>query len=132
MKLKGLKRLVFIIIILNLFGCYRTPNLNGETIGSFSGAVAGGLFAASQASGNLIIIGAGTITGSIVGAIIGASFDDMNRVHIQDPALWPIVVDCYQTRRPAYLAKYCPGVIFPPQRADMYQNIAWADYPSIY
>ncbi|MDI1352556.1 MAG: hypothetical protein PSV35_07280 [bacterium] len=132
MILIGLRRLTLIIIILNLFGCYRTPNLNGQSIGSATGAAGGGLFAASQIGGNLIVIGAGTIVGSILGGVIGSSFDDMHRVKVEDPSLWPITVECYQTRRPTYMAKYCPGVVVPPQKADMYQNISWANYPAIY
>jgi hypothetical protein len=132
MILIGLRKLALIIIMVTLLGCYRTPNLNGETIGSVTGAAGGGLIAASQAGGNLIAIGAGGIAGSILGGIIGASYDDQYRVKGQNPALWPITIECYQTRRPAYMAKYCPGIITPPQKPDIYQNISWANYPAIY
>ncbi|MFI4962530.1 MAG: hypothetical protein ACHP6H_01590 [Legionellales bacterium] len=124
--------IAFTLLFGILTSCYRTPNLNGESIGSASGAVGGGLLAASQAGGNLIFIGAGTIVGGVVGGIIGSAFDDMNRVPIVDPASWPIVVDCYQTRRPAYIAQYCPGIIAPPQKPNTYQNLPWTDYPTLY
>lgn len=132
MILIGLRHLAVIIILLNLASCYRTPNLNGESIGSVTGATAGGLFVASEVGGNLIAIGAGSIAGSILGGIIGSSFDDMYRVKIQDPALWPISIECYQTRRLAYRAKFCPGVIIPPESPERYENIPWANYPAIY
>ncbi len=127
-------RLAFFIMVflMTASGCYRHPNLNGETIGSLAGSVGGGLLAAGSASGNLILIGAGTITGSILGGIVGAAFDDMDRVHQADPALWPIVMDCYQTRRPTYMASYCPGISMPPDDAQLYQHLIWADYPSDY
>lgn len=132
MILIGLRGLAFILPIVTLLGCYRTPNLNGESIDSVVGAAGGGLVAASQVTGNLVVIGGGSIAGSIIGSIIGSSYDGLYRVKIEDPALWPITVECYQTRRPAYMAKYCPGLTVPPQQANTYQNIAWANYPAIY
>lgn len=132
MRFKGLSWLLFILLAGNLSGCYRTPNLNGESIGSVSGAVGGGLLAASQAGGNLIFIGAGSIIGGVVGGIVGSAFDDMDRVHMNDPAQWPIVMDCYQTRRPAYMAHYCPGVIVPAEDPSLYKKIPWTDYPTYY
>lgn len=119
---------IFASILVVLSSCYRHPHLNGETVGSVSGAVGGTLAAASQAGGNLIVIGAGTVAGSIVGGIIGSAFDDMDRYHQADPALWPIIIDCYQTRRPAYMAKFCPGLAVPPDNASQYANLPWTDY----
>lgn len=132
MQSKGLGVFFLVVLSVGLSACYRTPNLNGETIGSGSGAVAGGLLAASQAGGNLIFIGAGTVVGSVLGGIAGSAFDDTNRVQEGDPALWPIVMDCYQTRRPNFMAHYCPGLIVPPDDPNTYQAIPWSDYPSYY
>ena len=119
----------FLLLIIILNGCYRHPNLNGETVGSLSGAIGGGLAAASQAGGNLIFIGAGTVVGSILGGVVGSAFDDMDRNHIADPALWPIVMDCYKTRRPAYMADFCPGNAVPPDSPYLYSDPPWIDYP---
>ncbi len=129
-----MKRCAFKIIVIalgltTLSSCYRTPNLNGQTIGSLAGAVGGGLLAASQVSGDLIVIGSGTVIGSILGGIVGASFDDMDRVYYPDPLLWPIGLDCYQTRRPLYMAAYCPGLAVPPDNPNTYRRLAWRDYP---
>ena len=115
-----------------LSSCYRTPSLNGESIGSTAGGITGGLVAASQAGGNLIIIGAGGIFGSVLGGIIGEAFDDMDRVHEPNPALWPIVMDCYQTRRPLYISRYCPGISLPPENPMKYQDLTWVDYPTAF
>lgn len=119
-----------LLLIIMQSSCYRHPNLNGETIGSLSGAVGGGLLVGSQAGGNLIFIGAGSIAGSILGGVIGSAFDDMNREHIADPALWPIVMDCYQTRRPTHIASFCPGIAVPPDNPQVYTNPPWVNYPS--
>lgn len=127
---KGLSGIYLLLLIVIQTGCYRHPNLNGETIGSFSGAVGGGLFAASQAGGNLIFIGAGSIAGSIFGGVIGSAFDNEYRLHIADPALWPIVMDCYKTRRPTYMAAYCPGIAIPPDSPYLYVDTPWANYPN--
>lgn len=128
---KGL-RCLFLSSLIILPACYRHPDLNGQTIGSLSGAIGGGLFAASQVGDNLIFIGAGTIIGSILGGVVGTAFDDMNRNHIDDPALWPIVIDCYQTRRPTYRATFCPGIVVPPDSPYLYASIPWANYPLNY
>ena len=130
MKLFAFKVIVITLGLMTLSACYRHPNLNGETVGSLVGSVGGGLFAASQASGNLIIIGSGTVIGSILGGVVGYSFDDMDRIYYPNPELWPIVMDCYQTRRPFYMAAYCPGLAVPPDDPYIYQRLPWTDYPT--
>lgn len=132
MRLSAFKIIVLALSLSVVSGCYRHPNLNGETIGSLVGSVGGGLFAASQASGNLIIIGSGTVIGSILGGVVGYSFDDMDRIYYPDPQLWPIVLDCYQTRRPFYMAAYCPGLAIPPEDPNTYRQLAWTDYPMLF
>ncbi|MBA2655818.1 MAG: hypothetical protein H0U70_02400 [Tatlockia sp.] len=131
-----IKFLSFLFIILSS-GCAHYADLRGQTLGSVTGAIAGGVLAGAESSGDLILIGAGTIIGSIVGSAIGASFDDMSRNHQRDPLDWPISLDCYDTYRPwpynifkpVTLLSVCPGMVVPPERPNLYGCRAWHDLP---
>lgn len=116
------------VLFFTLSSCYRHPHLNAETAGSLTASVGGGLAAASQASGNLIFIGGGIVAGSVIGGIIGSAYDDQLRDHQLDPALWPIDVDCYQTRRPLYRTAFCPGIAVPPDKINKNAILTWKNY----
>lgn len=97
-----------------LSGCYYSPDIRGQTIGTAVGTVGAGAILL-HAGASITGLGAGVIAGSIIGSMVGQEYDTQRLLRLQRPVGTPIALYAYKTYRPIItLQCFGPGQIILP------------------